>query len=305
MSFTIEGQPVADGDAWSADFQLITPNFFNTMEIPMSRGRDFNAQDTANAPWVAIINETMARRFWPNEDAIGKRLKLDLSPDEHPREVIAVVHDMPSTRLQTKQEAALYVPFLQMPPSIIGPYTGFRLQMTYVFRTAGEPLAMVPALRKAVNEIAPNRPLVDVKTVEQSLSQQIQYPRYYSMLLSLFAAIATALAAVGIYGVMAYSVVQRTREIGIRMALGAGGWDVLRLVVGQALVLIVSGLVLGLGGVIGLTRFLSSELWEVTATDPLTFGAVSVVLTAVAMAACLVPTRRAVRVDPTIALRAE
>ena len=143
------------------------------------------------------------------------------------------------------------------------------------------------------------------KTVEQYLAEQIQYPRYYSMLLGLFAMVATALAAVGIYGVMAYAVAQRTREIGIRMALGASWRDVLKLVLSQALVLIAAGLALGLGGAIALTRYLSSELWEVKATDPLTFVAVSVLLVSVAALACLIPTRRAVRVDPTVALRYE
>jgi putative ABC transport system permease protein len=269
------------------------------------RGRDFTVRDTASTPWVAIINETMAHHYWPNEEPIGKRGKLDISPDEQPREVIAVVHDTPSNRLQTKQAAALYVPFVQVPATIIGPIRDMRMQLTFVFRTAGEPLSMVPVLRQAVAEVDPNRPLVDVKTLEQYLSEQVQYPRYYSMLLGLFALVATALAAVGIYGVMAYAVAQRTREIGIRMALGAGGWDVLTLVLRNAFLLIAAGLALGLAGAIALTRFLSSELWEVTATDPVTFGLVSLLLVSVAMAACLIPTRRAVSVDPTVALRYE
>jgi putative ABC transport system permease protein len=305
LPFTIEGRTVQDTDALSADYNPITPNYFNTMRIPFLRGRDFTARDTVSAPWVAIINETMARRFWPNEDPIGKRLKLDLAPEEQLREVVAVVHDTPSSRLQTKQNAALYVPFVQMPPHILGPYNGLRMQLTFVLRSAGAPLSLMPAMRQAVAGIDPNRPLVDPKTVEQSMAQQIQYPRYYSILLGLFSAVALALAAVGIYGVMAYAVAQRTREIGIRMALGAGRWDVLRLVVRQALLLIVYGLVLGLAGAMALTRFLSSELWEVTATDPVTFGAVPVLLVSVALVACLVPALRAVRVDPTIALRYE
>jgi putative ABC transport system permease protein len=305
LPFTIEGRTVQDTDALSAEYNPITPNFFNTMKISILRGRDFSARDTVSAPWVAIINETMAHRFWPNEDAIGKRVKLDLAPDEQPREVIAIVHDTPSSRLQTRQNAAMYVPFVQMPPHMQGPYNGLRTQLTFVLRTAGEPLSLMPTMRRAVAGIDPNRPLVDPKTVEQHMAEQVQYPRYYSMLLGLFAAVALTLAAVGIYGVMAYAVAQRTREIGIRMALGAGGWDVLTLVVRQALLLILAGLVLGLGGAMALTRFLSSELWEVTATDPVTFGAVSMLLLSVALIACLVPTLRAVRVDPTVALRYE
>jgi putative ABC transport system permease protein len=179
------------------------------------------------------------------------------------------------------------------------------MQLTYVFRTLGEPMSLMPAMRHAVGEIDPNRPLVDPKTVERYMAEQVQYPRYYSMLLGLFAGVALVLAAVGIYGVMAYAVAQRTREIGIRMALGAGGWDVLKLVVRHALLLIAGGLAVGLTGAVALTRFISSELWEVQSSDPATFLGVSVLLIAVALFACLVPTRRAVRVDPTVALRYE
>jgi len=218
---------------------------------------------------------------------------------------VAVVNDVPSSRLQTAEQPAVFIDYLQVPPNIMGPIRDIRMQMTYVYRTAGEPMAMLPAMRQAIREIDPNKPLVDPKTVEQYLAEQIQYPRYYSMLLGLFAMVAMALAAVGIYGVMEYAVALRTREIGIRMALGASWRDVLKLVLGQALILIAAGLTLGLGGAIALTRYLSSELWEVKATDPLTFAAVSVLLVSVATIACLVPTRRAVRVDPTVALRCE
>jgi putative ABC transport system permease protein len=305
LPFSIEGRPVADADALSAEYYPVTPNYFNTLKIAILRGRDFNTRDTASAPWVAIVNESMARRFWPDEDPIGKRVKFDLAPEDQPREVVAVVHDTPSSRVQTKQEAAVYVPFVQMPRHISGPFTGLRLQMTFVVRTLGEPMSLVPAMRGAVAEIDPNRPLADVKTVEQYMAQEVQYPRYYSMLLGLFAAVALVLAAIGIYGVMAYAVAQRTREIGIRMALGAGRPDVLRLIFRQAMLLIIGGLALGLAGAMALTRFLSSELWQVTATDPVTFAAVSLLLAAVAVAACLVPAQRAIRVDPTVALRYE
>jgi putative ABC transport system permease protein len=305
LPFEIEGRPSQNADALSAEFYPITSNYFNTMKIAILRGRDFTPRDTATTPWVAIVNETMARRFFPNENPLGKRIKFDLSAEDQPREVIAVVHDMPSTRLQTRQEAAIFVPFAQMAPHIQGPFTSLRLAMTFVVRTAGEPMALMPAMRKAVREIDPNRPLVDPKTVEQYMAEDVQYPRYYSMLLSLFAGVAMALAAVGIYGVMAYAVAQRTREIGIRMALGAAGRDVSMLIVRQALPLVLGGLVLGLAGAAALTRFLSSELWEVTGADPATFTAVSIALICVAAIACMIPTYRAVRVDPLIALRHE
>jgi putative ABC transport system permease protein len=302
LPFTIEGRTVEDT---SAEFYPITPNYFGTMKIAILKGRDFNSRDTLSAPWVAIINETMAHRYWPNENPIGQRLKIDLAPEEQPREVIAVVHDTPSSQLQTKQEPALYIPQVQMAGHMSGPYVGLNLQMSFVIRTLGRPMSMLPAIRKVVAEMDPDRPVVDPKSVEDTMAEQTQYPRYYSMLLGLFAGVALVLAAVGIYGVMAYAVAQRTREIGIRMALGAGQTDVLRLVVRQGIFLILGGLVLGLVGATVLTRYLSSELWEVTATDPVTFGAVSMLLISVAVMACVVPTLRAVRVDPTVALRYE
>jgi putative ABC transport system permease protein len=305
LPFTIEGRPSEDANALSAEFYPITPNYFDTMKIAILRGRDFSRRDTANAPWVAIVNETAARRLWPNEDPIGKRVKFDLSPGEGPREVIAVVHDTASSRLQARQEMAIYVPFVQTLTQVSGPYTFLRLQLTFVLRTVGEPAKLLPALRRAVAEIDPNLPVADVKTVEQYMAQEVEYPRYYSMLLGLFSGVALVLASVGIYGVMAYAVAQRTREIGIRMALGAGRSEVMKLIVRQAILLVAGGLVLGFTGAKALTRYLSSELWEVTATDPVTLGAVAVLLVSVAVIACMVPAIRAVRVDPTVALRYE
>jgi putative ABC transport system permease protein len=304
-TFEIEGRPARAADAPSALYYPATPNFFQTMKIAILRGRDFTMHDTGNAPWVAIINETMARRFWPNEDPIGKHVKVDLSPEDQPREIVAVVHDTPSNPQQRTQQPAIYVPFSQTGPRSIGPMAILRFQLTFVLRTQRDPMSLLPAVRSAVAEIDSNRPLGNPGTMEDQLAQQVQYPRYYSMLLGLFAFVATLLAAVGIYGVMAYAVEQRTREIGIRMALGAGGWQVLRLVTRQAIWMIAAGLALGLAGAMALTRFLSSELWEIQSTDPATFAGVSLLLIAVALLACLVPTRRAVNVDPTIALRYE
>jgi putative ABC transport system permease protein len=216
-----------------------------------------------------------------------------------------VVHDTPSNPQQKSQQPAIYVPFFQTVPNTIGTMNFLRFQLTFLLRTQGDPMSLLPGLRQAVGEIDPNRPLGDPRTLESYLAEQLQYPRYYSMLLGLFAFVATSLAAVGIYGIMAYAVEQRTREIGIRMALGADGWRVLRLMIRQAIWMTATGLALGLAGAMALTRFISSELWEVQSTDPATFVGVSLLLIAVALVACLVPTRRAVQVDPTIALRYE
>jgi putative ABC transport system permease protein len=303
--FSIEGRPVADQDRSSAYYYPITPEYFRTLKTPVLKGREFTMRDTANSPWVAIVNETMARRFWPDENPLGRHVSLDLSPDDQPREIIAVVHDVPAEPRQRTQEPAIYVPFFQDAPRTIGPVVGFRFHLTYLLRTQGQPAAVVPALRRAVADIDPNRPVNSVRTLEEILAEQVQYPRYYSMLVGLFAFVATALAAVGVYGVMAYAVEQRTREIGIRVALGASAWQVLHLVGKQALWIVLAGVALGLGGSMALTRYLSSDQWEVPSSDPVTFAAVAFILAAVAAAACLVPTRRAMAVDPTIALRYE
>jgi putative ABC transport system permease protein len=305
MDFMIEGRATPDTQPPNAIYYPVTPGFFRTMKIAMLRGRDFTMHDTAGSQWVAVINETMAKRYWPDEDPIGKHISIDLSPDDQPREIIAVVRDMPVNPQQVRQDPVMFVPFFQAASRSIGPYRGFRMQLTFLLRTQGDPMRVLSAARRAVAEVAPNYPLANPKTEEEQVALQIQYPRYYSMLLGLFASVATILAAVGIYGVMAFVVEQRTREIGIRMALGAGGWEVLVLMVRQAAWLIVGGLALGLGGALALTRYLSSELWEVQATDPATFAGVTLLLIAVAVLACLVPTRRAVRVDPTVALRYE
>jgi len=305
MNFTIEGKDAANPEDFTADFAPVTANFFATMKIPMLRGRDFDERDAAGAPWVAIINQTMARKYFPDENPLGKQIRVDLSPEDQPRTVIAVVHDIPASNPQTQQDAAIFVPFVQAASHSTGPYTGLHCQMTYVLRTQGDPMAELPAVRTAMEEIDRNRAIIDPRTEESYLADQAQYPRYYSMLLGLFAAAATGLAALGIYGVMAYSVEQRTREIGIRVALGAGARDVFKLIVSQALVVIACGTAAGLAGAMALTRYLSSELWQVKADDPGTFAGFSLLLVAIAVVASVIPIRRAIRVDPTIALRYE
>jgi putative ABC transport system permease protein len=305
LTFTIEGRTVANTDDWTADFFPVTPNFFATMKIPMLRGRDFTGRDVAAAPWVAIVNETMARRFFPGDNPIGRHIRVDLSQEDQPREIIAVVKDIPASHPQTKQDPAIFIPFVQAAAHSTGPNTSLHLQMTFLMRTQGDPMSALPVVRRAVEEINRNQPLIDPRTEESYLAEQAQYPRYYSMLLGLFAAVATGLAGVGIYGVMAYVVEQRTREIGIRMALGAGARDVLTLIGSQAALVIASGTAVGLAGAMALTRFLSSEIWEVRADDPGTFAGFTVLLVVIAVIACLVPTRHALRVDPTVALRNE
>ena len=199
----------------------------------------------------------------------------------------------------------IYVPHVQQAARWMGPSWNSRAGMYFVLRTVGDPMSMVAAVKHAVAEVDPNKAAATFRTVEKGLDQQVQYLRLYILMLGVFGAVAAVLAAIGIYGVMAYSVSERTREIGIRMALGAGSQDVLKMVVRQALLLVGIGLILGLAASLALTRVIKSALYGVTATDPATYGGVSLLLIAVAVIACLVPTRRAVAVDPTIALRYE
>jgi len=315
MPFLIEGRPApppspapgggSQDQGQTASYFSVTPNLFGTMKIPILRGRDFNAQDTASGVLVIIINQTMARRFFPNEDPIGKRITLDFVPDEHPRQIIAIVGDTRANRMQKEPVPTMYVPHLQQTPRWMGPQWNDRAGMFFVLRTSGNPLNMVETLKRAVADVDLTRPATNFRTVEQNLSQQTQYLRLYILLLGIFGGIAAILAAIGIFGIMAYSVAERTREIGIRMALGAGSNDVLKLVMRHALLLIGIGCAIGLAGSFALTRLISSGLYGVTATDPATFVAISVLLIVVALIACLIPTIRAIRVDPTIALRYE
>jgi predicted permease len=315
MPFLIEGRPAPPPSAASsggsqqtgqtANYYAITPGFFATLKIPMLKGRDFDKHDTLSAPLVVAINQTMARRFFPNEEPVGKSITLDFVPDERPREIIAVVGDTVSDRFQRDHTPIVYVPQDQQTPRWLGPFWADRAGMNFILRTSAEPMSMMAAVKHAVAEVDPSKPAANFRTMEQLLDRQVQYMRLYIALLAVFGVTAAVLAAIGIYGVMAYSVAERTREIGIRMALGAGARDVLGLVVRQALILVSIGVVLGLSASFALTRVIKSALYGVTATDPATYAGVSALLLVVALLASLIPTRRAVAVDPTIALRYE
>jgi putative ABC transport system permease protein len=312
MQFLIEGRPAPppsatgpQGRGQTANYFAVSPGFFGTMRIPILRGRDFTRQDNAAGPPVIIINQTLAKRFFPGENPVGKIITLDFVPDEPARQIIAVVGDTVLNRLQRQQAPILYVPEDQQTPRWEGPSWNDRAAMTFILRTTGDPMSLAPAVRHAVAEVDPNKPAADIRLLQKDLDQQVQYVRLYMALLGVFGGVAAVLAAIGIYGVMAYSVAERTREIGIRMALGAGGRQVLGLVARQALILVSIGLVLGLAGSFALTRLIKSALYGVTATDPMTYVAVSLLLTLVAIAACVLPARRAVGVDPTVALRYE
>jgi putative ABC transport system permease protein len=289
-----------------AAYFLVTPKFFQTMRTPLVKGREFDETDRPSRPWTVVVNESAARLFWPGEDAIGHRLTLDVVPDEQPREVIGVVRDIPTRSEQIDPQPVVYASYLQQPARYRAPWGTMFGGMTYVLRTAaGDPRRLLPAARQAVAEVAPDRPLTDVRTGEDYFAFARNNRRYYVSLVGVLACSAAILAAIGVYGVMAYAVSQRTREIGIRKALGAGTPAIVRLVGQRATVLIVFGLAMGWAGALTLTRLIASQLWGITPTDPATFVAVSLLLVAVALLACFVPARRATQVDPTIALRCE
>jgi predicted permease len=298
-----EGTP-ADAGPQSAAYFVVTPNLFSTIGTPIVRGREFTDRDAANTPWFAIVNETAARRFWPGENPIGKRLTLDIVPEERTREVIGVVRDIP-TRHADDPQAVVYASFLQQPSRYRAPWAGLLGSMTFMLRAAGDPAAIVPAARLAVAEVEPDRPLAEVSTVVTHMNRATAKFRDFVLLVGVFAAAAMLLAAVGTYGVMVFTVSQRTREIGIRRALGAGTGQIVELVGRRALVLVGVGLAGGWVGALALTRLIASQLWGVTPTDPVTYAAVSALLVGVACVACVIPVRRALAVDPTIALRNE
>jgi putative ABC transport system permease protein len=299
ISFEIEGRPMARKDHPSADFFTTGVGYFTTMGIPIVKGRDFDDRDKHGSTPVIIVTETFARQYFPNEDPIGKRIHPGISSiedeDSTMREIVGVVGDVRNRNLSTEAKAAYYVPQTQVPFS----------QMVTVVKTAGEPRGLIPAVTKEVAALDHDIPLFGVKSMREYMSASVAAPRFSTTLLSIFAGVALVLTIVGLYGVMSYSVAQRTNEIGIRMALGAQSRDVLLMIVKQGSLLILLGLGIGLAGAFALTRVIASLLFGVTAKDPFTFGAVAVLLAIVALLACYVPALRATRVDPMNALRCE
>jgi putative ABC transport system permease protein len=294
FSYGVEGRPARPGEEPQADYLSVSPNYFEVMRIPVLRGRAFTERDAEGAPAVALINETMARRVFPGEDPLGKRVVIDYMERRVPLEVVGVVAD---TKQTVGQPAGIqiYDCYLQRP----------WLSSSFIVRTEGDPAALAPAAQRAVREVDAARAAAGVKTMERLLSESVAQPRFYAQLLTAFAAVALLLAAVGVYGVMSYTVTQRTHEIGIRIALGARGGDVVRMVVRQGMALALGGVLAGLAAAFALTRVLASLLYDVSATDPGIFALVSLLLAGVALLACLLPARRATKVDPMVALRYE
>jgi putative ABC transport system permease protein len=247
----------------------------------------------------------MARRYFPGEDPVGQQLRFDFVPNERPRQIIGVVGDTLSTPLQASAAPTVYVPHEQQGPTFVGPLVYLRAGMAFVIRTTGNPLTLVPAVKRAVAEVDPATPVAGATTVEQTIDDSVRNLRLYMILLGAFGAVATLLAATGIYGVMAYSVAERTREFGVRMALGARTSDVWRIVLGHAISLVAIGVALGLIAAFAFSRVLEASLFQVTRTDPATYASVALLLVAIAFVACLIPARRATTINPIVALHHE
>ena len=303
-SFAIEGRPKPEpGKQPQTMLYLTNPDYLQAMDIRLVKGRFFTAQDTQRSQPVAVIDEAFARQQFPNEDPLGHRIAGN--GDNPSFEIVGVVAHVKHFGLDSSAETIqpqLYFAFNQIPDKFLPDVAG---RMNLVVRTASDPLNFSAAIRREVMALDNNQPIYNINTMEQTLDQSLAAPRLATTLLALFAVVALILAAVGIYGVMAYSVTQRSHEIGIRMALGAQGRDVLKLVVGQGMLLASIGVIVGMVGAFFLTRVMSSMLFGVSATDPLVFILIPSLLFAVALIANLIPARRATKVDPMIALRYE
>jgi len=299
-AFSIQGRP-ADQEKASANFNAVGWNYFHTVGADIIKGRNFTAQDDQEHPGVTIINEAFARRYFPNENPLGRKLELS-APARIWKgqrltsfEIIGIARNLKSAGVKAETEPSYYVPTTQAPLA----------DMLVLVRTQGDPVAVVPALRNTVWAIDPNQPIADIKTMNQILSDSIGQPRLNMLLMGVFGALALILAAVGIYGLLSYAVTQRTQELGIRMALGAQVKDVLKLVLKQGMTLALIGEGIGLVAAFVFTRLLRGLLFGVTPTNATIFIAVFQLLTVVALIACYFPARRATKVDPLVALRYE
>jgi putative ABC transport system permease protein len=283
-----------------SNYDVVTPDYFKTLRIPFLEGRDFSWRDTPQTEPVIIINEAMAKTYWPGEDPLGKRIRQGGPDDQQvPWMTIAgVVGDVREFDPITWPRPTMYFPITQFSDS------GGILR-DWVVRTARDPLTLVSSVRSAIWEVDKDLPVSRIRTMEKVWSLSVASQHLNLLLFGLFAMLALALATIGIYGVMAYNVTQRSREIGIRVALGARRNDVMRLVVGQGVQLAALGILLGLAGALALTRLMTNMIYGVSSADPVTFFAVALLLGLVALAACYLPARRATRVDPMIALRYE
>jgi predicted permease len=290
--------PQSGEEPMRAHPRLVSTDYFATLGIPLIRGRVFTEHDSESSPQVAIVNAAAARRYWPGEDPVGRRISL--GADDDWREIVGIVGDTRHEGLDAETEPAAYLPQHQV-FSNLG--TGFERAMALVIRSSNDAAATASIVRSAVSGVDPQLPVGTVRTMDDVIGESIAPRRLNFVLVSAFALVALVLAAAGLYGVMSYVVAQRTREIGVRMALGASRWQVLGMVFGQAGRVTAAGIGIGVAGALALTRLMLSLLFGVSAADPTIYAAVSALLAAVALAAVAVPASRATRIDPLTALR--
>jgi putative ABC transport system permease protein len=305
---SIEGRPAPPADSeggvarankaglynhGSVAINRITPGYARTLGLRLLRGRLFDERDTADAPMVALISDTTARKYWPNEDPIGRRFTVDYTSWFPKMTIVGVVADIKTDRLDKPQYPEIYWPMAQAPSA----------SARILIRTKADPKSLSAAVREEIGRIDRDLPVSEMKAMEGVIADTLWRPRLAAWLLGLFASLAVALAAAGLYGLLSYSVSQRTQEIGLRMALGAQSRDVLRLVIGEGMRLVGIGLAVGLAATFALSRLVASQLYGVNATDPLTFGGMALLLACVALLACWLPARRAAKTDPMTALR--
>ena len=304
----VEGRPLPPpGQEIPVAYRVSRPGYLHTMGIPLRAGRDFTERDAADAPGTIIINETLAKKQWPSEDPIGKRVTMDdQRSSSAPRwlTVVGVIKDVKQDSWVETPDNEIYLPFAQSRDFYAGTAGQFT-SMTMVVRTTVSPLNLVTGAKDAVNSLDGNVPVSGVVSMDQVVTDTLWQQRFNLQLIGLFAGVAMLLAAIGLYGVMSYSVTQRTHEVGLRMALGAEGRDVIKLMVGQGMKLALAGVGIGLLAAFGLTRLMEKLLFGVSTTDPLTFAGIALLLTLIALLACWIPARRAAKVDPMVALRCE
>jgi len=299
FNFSVAGQPeMLDTERPSATYYAVSPKYFDTMGIPLLKGRDFSEGDAQGAPGVVIVDEALAQRFFPAGDAIGKQLTIHFPQgfgEPTSQEIVGIVRNVKHSSLETESGPQIYEPYLQHPYSA----------MTFVVHSTTAPLGLASAIRSEIRALDKNLPIAGIKTMEELVGATNAPRQFNTLLLAVFSTVALSLAVVGLYGVLAYSVSERTQEMGVRLALGAQAGSVLKLVIGQGMKLVVIGVVIGLAGSFGLTRLMAKLLFGVGPTDPLTFISVAALLMLVALFACFIPARRATKVDPMVTLRHE